>query len=52
MTKKTKKNPKKNQKKNKKKKKINTVHNLITFSIVFTQKNFFFFLVKKFYEFI
>ena len=39
----------KNQKtkKPKKKKKINTVHNLITFSIVFTEKNFFFFLGQK-----
>ena len=31
-----------------KKKKINTVHNLITFSIVFTKKIFFFFWSKNF----
>ena len=30
-----------------KKKKFNTVHNLITFSIVFTKKNFFFFRPKN-----
>ena len=30
------------------KKKINTVHNLITFSIVFTKKFFFFFWSKNF----
>ena len=41
------KNAKKTKKTKKKKKKINTVHNLITFSIVFTKKNFFFFFRPK-----
>ena len=43
---KSKKRKKKKKKKQKKKKKINTVHNLLTFSIFFTKKIFF--LVQHF----